>query len=170
MTKVITTHGSKILYSYKEEQKIFNKEPFPPQLRMIIIGRSGCGKTKLLFKLLLENYFDFDRIVFVSPSLDLIEYDVIIKSLQKGLSINQIRTIFEQQNHITDINIALDIISNNENFKPSKLEVTVYEKPDDIPLPQELNPKGHNRILVIIDDCTIINSVKPIQLFVYGRP
>ena len=51
---------------------------------MIIIGRSGCGKTKLL----LENYFDLDRIVFVPPSLDQIEYDVIIKSLQKGLSIN----------------------------------------------------------------------------------
>ena len=35
---------------------------------------------------------------------------------------------------------------------------------------QELNPKGHKRILVIIDDCTIINSVKPTNLFVYGRP
>ena len=161
---------TKVIYSYNEEQKFYNKEPFPSQLRMIIIGRSGCEKTKLLFKLLLENYFNLDRLVFVSPSLDQIEYDVIIKSLQKGLSINQIRTIFEQQQHITDINIALDIISNNKNFKPSKLEVTVYEKPDDIPLPQELNPNGHKRILFIIDDCTIINSVKPTQLFVYGRP
>ena len=44
MTKVITMHGLKVFYSYKKEQKIFNKEPFPPQLRMIIIGRSGCGK------------------------------------------------------------------------------------------------------------------------------
>ena len=137
---------------------------------MIIIGRSGCGKTKLLYKLLLENYFNLDRIVFVSPSLDQIEYDVIIKSLQKVLSIKQIRTIFEQQKHITDINNSLDIISNNEKFKPNNLEVTVYEKPDDIPLPRELNPKGYKRILVIIDDCTFINSVKPIQLFVYGRP
>ena len=83
---------------------------------MIIIGRSGCGKTKLLFKLLLENYFDLDRIVFVSPSLDQIEYDVIIKSLQKGLNINQIRTIFEHQKHITVMNIALYIILNNEMF------------------------------------------------------
>ena len=127
-------------------------------------------KTKLLFKLLLENYFDFDRIVFVSPSLDQIEYDVIIKSLQKTLNINQIIIIFEQQNHIKDINNALDIISNNVKFKPSNLEVTVYKKPDDILLPQELNSKGHKRILVIIDDCTILNSVKPTHLFVYGRP
>ena len=136
---------------------------------MIIIGRSGCKKTKFLFNLLLENYFDLERIVFVSPSLDQIEYDVIIKSLQNEFSINQIRTIFKQQQHITDINIALDIISNNEKLKPSKLEVTVYEKRNVIPLPQELNPKGNKRILVIIYDCAIINSVKPTQLFVSGR-
>ena len=94
MTNIITTHGSKILYSYKEEQKFFNKEPFPAQLRMAIIGRSGLGKTKLLFKFLLENYFDFEKVVFVSPSLTQTEYEVIIKSLPKGLSINQIRTLF----------------------------------------------------------------------------
>ena len=50
---------------------------------MIIIGRSVCGKTKLLFKLLLDNYFDLDRIVFVLRSFDQIEYNVIMKSLQK---------------------------------------------------------------------------------------
>ena len=83
---------------------------------MAIIGRSGLGQTKLLFKFLLENYFDFDKIVFASLSLTQTEYEVIIKSLQKGLSINQIRTIFEQQKHITNIDSALDIITSNENF------------------------------------------------------
>ena len=46
-----------IIYSYQEEHKFFNKEPFLPQLRMAIIVRSGLGKTKLLFKLLLEIIF-----------------------------------------------------------------------------------------------------------------
>ena len=45
-----------------------------------------------------------------------------------------------------------------------------FKSPNDIPLLQELNPQEHKRILVIIDDCTIINSVKPTQLFVNGRP
>ena len=72
-----------IIYSYQEEQKFFNKEPFPPQLRMIIIGRSGLEKTKLWFKFLLKNYLDFEKVVFVSPSLTQTEYEVIIKSLQK---------------------------------------------------------------------------------------
>ena len=51
---------------------------------MAIIGRSGLGKTKLLFKFLLENYFDFDKVIFASPSLTQTEYEIIIKSLQKN--------------------------------------------------------------------------------------
>ena len=137
---------------------------------MPIIGRSDLGKTKLLFKFLLKNYFDFEKVVFASPSLTQAEYEVIIKSLQKGLSINQIRTIFEVQKHITNIDSALDIITSNENFKPTKLEVIEFKSPDYIPLPNELIPRKFKRVLVVIDDCTIINSVNPIQLFVYGWP
>ena len=34
----------------------------------------------------------------------------------------------------------------------------------------DLNPRGIKKTLVIIDDCTIIHSINPTQLFVYGRP
>ena len=88
----MTTENS--LYTYNEEQIFYNKDPFQSQLRMVIIGNSGSLKTKLLFKFLLEGYLDFQKLVFVSPSLSQKEYDVIIKSLQKGLSINQVKTIF----------------------------------------------------------------------------
>ena len=71
------------LYTYQEEQKFYNKEPFPLQLRTVIIGNSGSGKTKLLFKFLLDLYLDFQKVIFVSPSLSQKEYEVIIKSLQK---------------------------------------------------------------------------------------
>ena len=43
-------------YSFYEKQIFKNKTPFSSQLRMIIVGNSGCGKSKLLFKILLENY------------------------------------------------------------------------------------------------------------------
>ena len=84
--------------------------------------------------------------------------------------INQIRTIFEVQTHVTNIDNAFDIITSNKNFKPTKLEVIEFKLLDDIPLFNELNPKGFKKVLVVINDCTIINSVNPIQLFVYGRP
>ena len=85
------------------------------------------------------------------------------------MSINQIRTIFEEQKHITNIHIALDIITLNDKFKSSKLEVVQLQHPDDIHLPQKLNPNGVKQTLVIIDDCRIITSINPTQLYVYGR-
>ena len=85
------------------------------------------------------------------------------------MSINQIRTIFEERKHITNIDIALDIIILNNKFKSSKLDVIQFKHPDDIPLPHKLNLNGVNKTLVMIDDCTIINSVNPTQLFAYGR-
>ena len=122
--------NSPTLYAYKEEQKLYNKNPFPSQLRMAIIGNSGSGKTKLLFKFLLEGYLDFQKIVFVSPSLCQKKYDVIIKSLQKGLNINQIKTIFEEQKSISDIDNVLDIITSNDKFKRTDLEVQIFNHPD----------------------------------------
>ena len=88
------------LYSLEETSIFNNKPPFPNQMRMVIIGSSGTGKTKLLFRFLLENYFSFEKIVFCSPSLAQLEYQVIIKSLEHGLSIDQIKNIFENQNGI----------------------------------------------------------------------
>ena len=105
-----------VLYTYQEEQKFYNKQQFPLQLRMVIIGNFKSGKTKLLFKFLLENYFEFEKLVFFHLCFQK-EYKVIIKSLQNGLSINQIRTIFELLKHITNIDSALDIITLNDKFK-----------------------------------------------------
>ena len=50
---------NKGLYTYQEEPKFYNKQPFLSQLKMVIIGNSGSEKTKLLFKFLLEQYLDF---------------------------------------------------------------------------------------------------------------
>ena len=66
--------------------------------------------------------------------------------------------------------MALDIITSNDKFKSSKLEVIELKHPDGILLPQELNPNGVKQTLFIIDDCTIIKSINPTQLYVYGRP
>ena len=75
---------------------------------MVIIGNSKSGKTKLLFKFLLENYLEFKKLECVSPSLFQKECEVIIKVLQNGLSINKNRTIFELHKPITNIDSAFN--------------------------------------------------------------
>ena len=113
---------------------------------MVIIGNSKNGKTKLLFKFVLKNYLEFEKLIFDSPSLSQMEYQVIIKSFQKLLSINQIRTLFEIQKHITNIDSALDIITSNDRFTRNNLEVIELKHSDGIPLPQELNSQGIKNI------------------------
>ena len=54
------------------------------------------------------------------------------------MSSNQIKTIFEEQKHITNIDSAFDIITLNDKFKSSKLEVIELQHPDDITLTIEL--------------------------------
>ena len=51
-----------------------------------------------------------------------------------------------------------------------KLEVIEFKKPNDIHLPHKYNPPTIKKKFVIREDCTIINSLNPTQLFVYGRP
>ena len=46
----------------------------------------------------------------------------------------------------------------------------MFNYPDIFPYTNELNPQVKHITLVIIDDNTIINSVYPTQLYVYGRP
>ena len=52
----------------------------------------------------------------------------------------------------------------------NRFKSKIFHHPDLLPLPHKLNPHRISKTLVIIDYCTIINSVNPTQLFVYGRP
>ena len=79
--------------SWKEEKKFNNKFPFSSQFRMCIVGSSVVlVRHDYYIRLLLNNYFDFNKIVLCSPSLSQPEYEIIIKSIKKGLNIDQIRT------------------------------------------------------------------------------
>ena len=86
------------------------------------------------------------------------------------MNINQIKTIFEEQKSISDINNALNIITFNDKFKQTDFEVQIFNHLNLFLILNELNFQGINKTLVIIDDCIIISSVNPTQLFVYGRP
>ena len=53
------------------------------------------------------------------------------------MSINQIRTWFDEQQHITNDDSAFDIIISNDKFKCIKLEVVKLKHPDNIHLPRD---------------------------------
>ena len=46
--------NSPTLYTYKEEQRFYNKDPFQSQLQIVISGNNGSGKAKLLLNFYLK--------------------------------------------------------------------------------------------------------------------
>ena len=160
---------------WKESKHFNNYKLFPSQLRACIIGSSGCGKTKLMYKLLLDHgLLDYDTLVLCSPSLQQPEYKIIIKAFKSGLNKQQVLNLFKYQNEIKDIDKSIstlsDKISSLKLPKPGLCQTITFEHPDQLPNPEELNPTRKNKVLLVIDDCSIIRSDIPTKYYSYARP
>ena len=62
-----------------EERIIFNNHKnLPNSFRMLIIGSSGCGKTTLLFQMLLEpNFIDYNNLLIFTTTSEQQEYQLL---------------------------------------------------------------------------------------------
>ena len=70
-----------------------NNKLFPKSIRVIIVGKSGCGKTTLLLNLLLrEGWLDYNNLQVFGKYLFQPEYKILKVLLrtncQKGLFLN----------------------------------------------------------------------------------
>ena len=73
----------------------------PRDIRCIIVGKYGFGKTTLLTYLLLEpDVLDYDNLSVCGNSLHQPEYRIIEAAFGKHLSKNQIRVLFERQSEV----------------------------------------------------------------------
>ena len=120
-----------------------------PTIRMLIIGRSGCGKTSLLLKMLLENgWLDYNELYVYSKSLHQPEYKILKAGFDKGYSKSDIVKMFNDSNNI---NVTVDEYVKKLPTKcKSKITVAFYENFESIPDPSELN--CDKRSLFIFDD------------------
>ena len=67
----------------------------PRNLRELVIGKSGCGKTTVIFNLLLQlGWLDYNHLYVFGKSLHQQEYKVLRKGLDAELSKQQICNLF----------------------------------------------------------------------------
>jgi hypothetical protein len=126
---------------------------------------AGSGKTTLLIRHLLDGTYDYNKLVICSPSLMQDSYQIVILGYQHGLHREHIQKLFEVQNNVTDYKGAIKTISNKiPDEDKCKIEILTYKHPNELPTPELLNPDRNKKVLVVIDDSTILQSDLPITI------
>ena len=84
-----------------------NRPILPKGIRGLTIGKSGCGKTKLLINLLLRpGWLDYNNINIFGKSLFQPWYHILKKAFEEKLQKEAIVRLFENQNEITDLGLS----------------------------------------------------------------
>ena len=149
-------------YIWNKNKLEFNHhENIPSSFRMLIVGSSGCGKTQLLFKMLLTpGYLDYDNLIIFSKTISQDEYQILYYSFLNKLSKESINKIFEEQDQF-DASLSIkEICEIYSQLFPSlsdnSITVSMYDKLDQIMNPSDLDKNKKN--LIIFDDCVTLKN------------
>src|SRR5271155_1300926 len=83
----------------------------PDSFRALIVGKSGCGKTSLLMRMLLEDgLLDYNKLTIFGRSLHQPEYQILKAGLEKSSSKDLIIEILNRNKMI-----------NNKNDRPENV-------------------------------------------------
>jgi hypothetical protein len=141
------------LYTWNNKKKRHNSDIFPDIFRCLIIGESSAGKTCLLFKLLLDNYLDYNHLLIVGDSLYQENYKILKQMYDKGHTKEKTRKFFQIQNIIQDCDLSteqiIDSLDKNSDIGES-ITVEYYDSSDKIPDPTHL--ENGKKYLIIFDD------------------
>ena len=101
-------------------------------VRSIITGASECGKSVFLTILILNIISDYKKTYIYSPSVHQDFYQKLIEFFTNYISIQIIPKIIEE-----DIDVVLEETVNNTDFEKSDTEIEIYERIEEIKVPQE---------------------------------
>ena len=93
-----------------------NSSLLSQSLRGLVIGKSGCGKTTVIFNLLLQpGWLDYNHLYIFGKSLHQQEYKILRKGFEGGLSKQQISNVFNSQEMLQSPLIAIEKYSGVRN-------------------------------------------------------
>ena len=138
-----------------KDKTFFNNAYFLPRsIRGLIIGSSNCGKTTLLFRLLLgTNILDYNNLFIFSKSLNQKEYQLIIEGFKHNLTKEMIRSMFDNQKEFkvkTISDICYGVEQGLTSEKKGNITVSAFSDKSNVPDPSMLDSKKKN--LMIFDD------------------
>ena len=119
-----------------------NNPLLPQSMRGLVIGKSGCGKTTVIFNLLLQSgWLDYNHLYVFGKSLHQQEYKVLREGFEGGLSKQQISNVFNSQEELGPPLIAIEKYSGVRN---GEIRADFYDDGQNIPDPSALDPTQKN--------------------------
>ena len=132
----------------------FNNPLLPRSIREVIVGKSGCGKTTLLFNLLLRpDWLDYDNLCVFGKSLFQPEYRILKKAFEEKLPKEYILRLFNMRDEIQNSQAPPSVVVQEwaKTIKnKSNVKCHFFEAASDVPDPRDLNYEDKN--LMIFDD------------------
>lgn len=160
----------------------FNHKIFKGAFSMIIVGKHNCGKTNIIFQMLLEpGFLDYESLYIFSPSIYQPKYQLLIKAFEAGLSKEEVNKLFEMQDEInkkrekenkpkiTDPAELIELFTNNENFDPCENSIDVYAFQNIYELPKVEDVDKSKKNVFIFDDCATKKKTIIDTYFTRGR-
>jgi len=153
-------------YVGDENKEHVHSTRFPIDFRALIVGTSGCGKTCLLMRLLLEdNLLNYDKLYVFARTLYQPQYQILRAGMENGLPKEDIIKLLNSQQiikchetRIEEIAKALRIDNEENDITPSSIEAEFYDTNNKIPDPSELDRS--QRTLFVFDDIMTDRSQK----------
>ena len=162
-------------FVWKNDKVTFeNNKLLPHSIRGIICGDSDSGKTHLLFKLLLEDFIDYDRLYIFSNSIYQSEYQLLIEGYKAHLQPADIWLMLQNCEKLPDTDpkeAVKKMVKSYEAIKKTpdcNIEVFAYKDIALIPLPEDVDKKYKN--LFIFDDCMLGKQRSIEEYYTRGTP
>ena len=149
----------------------FNNPLLPKSIRGLIVDKSGCGKTTLLFNLLLKpGLLDYDNLRIFGKSLFQYDYRLLKKAFEENLPKECILRLFNMRDEIKNSLVPPSIVIQEwaKTIKnKSIVKCNFFEMASDVPDPRDVNTEDKN--LMIFDDLLLEKQNKCECYYIRGR-
>ena len=119
-----------------------NNPLLPRNVRGLVIGKSECGKTTVIFNLPLQpNWLDYNHLYVFGKSLRHQNYMVLQNGFEGALNKQRISNVFAKQEGLRVANISpLTAIDTFSGARNGKIKANFYDDCQNIPDPSSLDP------------------------------